>query len=198
VTTAILLSGGMDSTALAYWLRPSVAFTVDYGQCCAAGERRAASIISETLGLHHEVIRVDCRSLGSGDLANSSPSPVAPVPEWWPFRNQLLVTLCAMRGISLGVRMLLVGAVASDAVHADGSKEFFQQLDALVALQEGKITVSAPAIEMTSDALISRSGIGIEVLAWAHSCHTSNYACGQCRGCSKHRAVMAALGYETY
>ena len=28
---AILLSGGMDSIALAYWLRPEVASRLDYG-----------------------------------------------------------------------------------------------------------------------------------------------------------------------
>jgi len=29
---AILLSGGLDSIALAYWLRPQIAVTIDYGQ----------------------------------------------------------------------------------------------------------------------------------------------------------------------
>ncbi len=30
--TAILLSGGMDSIALAYWKRPELAITINYGQ----------------------------------------------------------------------------------------------------------------------------------------------------------------------
>jgi 7-cyano-7-deazaguanine synthase len=40
--TGLLLSGGMDSVALAYWLRPDVAFTIDYGQLSAEGELRSA------------------------------------------------------------------------------------------------------------------------------------------------------------
>lgn len=36
--TAILLSGGMDSIALAYWKRPEIAITIDYGQKPAAAE----------------------------------------------------------------------------------------------------------------------------------------------------------------
>ena len=31
MTTGLLLSGGIDSSALAFWKRPQVCFTVDYG-----------------------------------------------------------------------------------------------------------------------------------------------------------------------
>ncbi len=68
---AILLSGGMDSIALAYWLRPAFAFTMDYGQAAAAAEIDASVQIAHDLGIDHEVIRVDCSSLGSGDMAGS-------------------------------------------------------------------------------------------------------------------------------
>ena len=37
----MLLSGGMDSIAVAYWRRPSLAITIDYGQVPAAGELRS-------------------------------------------------------------------------------------------------------------------------------------------------------------
>ena len=32
---ALLLSGGMDSIALAFWKRPEIAITIDYGQRAA-------------------------------------------------------------------------------------------------------------------------------------------------------------------
>jgi 7-cyano-7-deazaguanine synthase len=182
LTSGILLSGGMDSTALAYWKRPRVAFTIDYGQVSAEGEIRAARKISEELGLDHEVIRVDCRRLGSGDLAGGRPNPIAPVPEWWPFRNQLLVTLAAMRAISLGVTELLCGSVKSDGSHADGRPHFYRQISELVSMQEGGISVAAPAILMTSVDLIRASGIDRDVLYWTHSCHKAAFACGKCRG----------------
>jgi 7-cyano-7-deazaguanine synthase len=198
MTSAILLSGGMDSAALACWKRPDMALTINYGQLPASGEIRAAERIASELGIVHEVITVDCRQLGAGQLAGLPQSNIAPVPEWWPFRNQLLVTLAAMRAVSLGIRDLLCGAVVSDGVHVDGRREFFESIDALTTMQEGSIRVIAPAINMTSVELVRISDIDIAVLAWAHSCHTAPYACGSCRGCYKHQSVMAELGYGLY
>lgn len=198
MTAGLLLSGGMDSTALAFWKRPRVAFTINYGQMCALGEIRAAKQICELLHIRHEVLTVDCQALGSGDLAGSAAVAIAPVPEWWPFRNQLLLTLAAMRAVSIGVTELMFGSVASDSSHRDGVAEFFDKIDDLMVFQEGELRVLAPALKLTSAQLVSVSGMDVTELAWAHSCHVSNYACGHCRGCNKHRNVLAELGYEVY
>lgn len=194
----ILLSGGMDSIALAKWKRPSIAFTVNYGQVCAEAELRAAAIICDELGIQHEIIVADCQKLGRGDLAGLPPSALSEIPEWWPFRNQLLITLAAMRAATLGVNTVLLGTVQSDGVHKDGRKEFIEGIDQVVSMQEGGLRIFAPAIDMTSAELIQESGIEMSLLAWAHSCHVSNYACGRCRGCFKHRSTMSAIGYEAY
>src|SRR6201999_1421261 len=114
---------------LAAWKHPDVAVTVNYGQIPAPGEIRAAAEIATALAIEHHVVTVDCSSLGSGDMAGRPQANVAPIPEWWPFRNQLLVTLAAMKAIALGVSTLYVGSVASDAQHADGSLRFYELLD---------------------------------------------------------------------
>ena len=198
MNTAILLSGGMDSIALAYWKRPELAITIDYGQASAAGEIRASQQICQELGIVHDVISVDCHKLGSGDLAQSSPLSIAPVPEWWPFRNQLLITLASMRAVTLGIKDLLFGAVQTDGCHVDGQKHFFDNIDRLVNSQEGEVRICAPAISMTTAELVVKSGIDMILLSWAHSCHVAEYACGRCRGCNKHRQVMMELGHEPY
>src|SRR4051794_34915412 len=100
MSVAILLSGGMDSVALAYWKRPAIAYTVDYGQLPAAGETRAAAAVCGSLSIRHRVLRLPARELGSGDMAGGTPSDLAPVPEWWPFRNQLLLTVAGAASIS--------------------------------------------------------------------------------------------------
>jgi 7-cyano-7-deazaguanine synthase len=63
-------------------------------------------------------------------------------------------------------------------------------------LQEGSISIEAPAINLSTAELIQVSGIPPEQLAWAHSCHKSNFACGECRGCNKYFGVRKELGYE--
>src|SRR5947209_14019075 len=98
----------MDSIAIAFWHRPQIAITVDYGQRPARAEVRAAGAVCQDVGICHHVIRADLSSLGSGDMAGTAPLDVAPVSEWWPFRNQMLITVAAMKGVSLGVKRLLI------------------------------------------------------------------------------------------
>lgn len=194
----LLLSGGMDSICVASWLRPDAALTINYGQTPAAAELAAAKAVSAALGMPHHVLDVDCAVLGSGDLAGRPALASAPCSEWWPFRNQLLVTLAAMFSAGHGFDRILLGTVASDTVHKDGTAEFVHQLSALLASQEGGITVEAPAAGLTASELVAESGASRSLLSWAHSCHVSNLACGQCRGCLKHFDTWKRLGWPAH
>lgn len=195
---AILLSGGMDSIALAYWKRPEIAITIDYGQKAASTEIAAAKEVARCLQIQHEVVSVDCSQLGSGDMAGDAPLGIAPVPEWWPFRNQLLLTLAGMRAVALGVHELMVGSVASDGCHADGRPDFYEISDRLFSMQEGQLRITVPAIALSTVDLIRRSNVPREILAWAHSCHTGPLACGHCRGCHKHFQVTEKIFEDAY
>tara|TARA_R110002096_G_scaffold223000_1_gene411957 strand:- start:14654 stop:15268 length:615 start_codon:yes stop_codon:yes gene_type:complete len=193
-TTAALLSGGMDSYALTFEKRPHVAITIDYGQRPAEAEIGAAKLLARRLDIRHEIVHLDMRELGSGDLSANKPADAAPASDWWPFRNQALITIAAMKLIDSGVDELMLATVVSDSSHKDGTKEFIELSDALLSNQEGNMRVTAPAIEMTTLELIHQSRIPLSLLAWSHSCHTSNVACGRCRGCNKSREVFEGLG----
>jgi 7-cyano-7-deazaguanine synthase len=190
MTTAILLSGGMDSSCIAFWKRPNFAITINYGQKPVQGELRAARAIAQSVGIEHVVVDADIARLGSGDMAGMPPSDCAPASEWWPYRNQYLITVAAMKCHALGVAELMIGALRTDAFHVDGSEAFFVAINALLSIQEGSLQVSAPGIGMTAEELVVKSKIPIEVLAWSHSCHVSDFACGFCRGCQKHYETM--------
>jgi 7-cyano-7-deazaguanine synthase len=195
---ALLLSGGMDSSSIAYWRRPDLAITIDYGQRSAAGELRASTAIASALGVRQEIVRCDLSALGSGDLAGTAALASAPASEWWPYRNQMLVTLAAMVCAKHGIECLEVGALRTDGFHADGRPDFIESLSALLRLQEGGMTLEAPAIHLSAEELVKVSAIPLELLAWTHSCHVSDYACGTCRGCEKHYRTTEALGYDPW
>ena len=177
----VLLSGGLDSIALAYWKRPRFAITIDYGQNAAAAELKAASAVAESLKMQHVIIKSDCSSLGAGIMSQNGSIESSPSPEWWPFRNQLIITLAAMRAIRLGVKELLVGSVKDDCNYVDGTSAFYDLIDHLMAAQEGGIKVSAPAINMSTEELIQVSGVPRSLLLWAHSCNRGNIPCGVSR-----------------
>lgn len=192
----LLLSGGIDSVALAAWLRPAVALTVDYGQRAAEAEIKSSRQVCLDLGLRHVVVRADVSGLGAGDMSFAASSRHSAHSEFWPFRNQFLLTIGAMSAIQHQCGRVLIGTVATDVRHRDGSSVFLDLMDQVVVLQEGGIRVVAPAASFTSAELVSISAIPPSVLGWAHSCHVGGLACGTCRGCQKHSEVMGSLGWR--
>ena len=193
---AILISGGVDSTALAYLRRPARGFVIDYGQLAGAAEVAAAIEITKEIGIELEILRVDCQTTGSGTMAGEAAIPRSPSPEWWPFRNQLLATLAAAAAIKSNIRTLVFASVKSDSFHADGRQEFYIALDKLVSLQEGGIRVEAPVLDLSSVDLVKQSKVPATILGWTHSCHTGDFACGSCRGCYKRRGVLKDCGID--
>jgi 7-cyano-7-deazaguanine synthase len=186
----------MDSLSIAWWKRPDVAFTVNYGQKAAQAEREASAAICARLGIEHHVLDIDCSSLGSGDMVHGKANAAAPNSDWWPYRNQLLVTLGAMKAIAIGVTTLWIGSVKSDGSHKDGTPQFVERLNSLITFQEGGLQVQAPAIGMSTVELIRASGIPSYVLAWAHSCHKADVPCADCRGCNKYFQTYAEIGHD--
>jgi 7-cyano-7-deazaguanine synthase len=189
------MSGGIDSTALAYWTVPDWLITIDYGQRCAPAELRASAAVAAALNMAHEVVTIDCSAIGSGDLSHRSALAMAPESEWWPYRNQLIVTIGASRALELDITTLHLGTVKSDGFHADGTQVFIDAMSTLLQLQEGSLTLHAPAIALTSEELVAISAIPPSILFWSHSCHTAVYACGDCRGCFKRTQLFAHLGF---
>jgi 7-cyano-7-deazaguanine synthase len=191
----LLLSGGIDSIALAAWRRPSVCLTVDYGQRSAPAEFQAAREVCKALGLQHQTLVAGISELGSGCMAGETNSPHSVHEEFWPFRNQYLITIAAMTAMKTGCDAVLIGTVVTDQRHMDGSVAFFEHMHDVIALQEGAIELKTPAAQMTSEQLVRQSGVEASVLAWSHSCHVGELACGTCPGCRKHTEVMTALGW---
>lgn len=196
MTNLLLMSGGLDSAALAAWKRPTL-LTVNYGQVASEGELRSASAIARSLGLHHYAIDVDARKVGAGDLAAAEPADDSRSSEWWPFRNQLLVTIAASWLILHPIAdTILIGAVCEDARFADGTEGFLERLDDLLHYQEENLHLAAPAVHMTSAELVTISGLTESIASLAHSCDTASMACGHCRGCTKRNDVYRTLGWR--
>lgn len=191
---ALLLSGGIDSNSIAWVERPEITITVNYGQKSAKTEISSAKEISRLINADHHIIEVDCSSLGSGDMSVHKPNSNAPSSEWWPYRNQMLITLAAMKSISLNVKELMIGCISSDDFHKDGTKEFIKKISDLLEYQEGSLKITAPAIEFKIHDYIAKHQIPLSFLMWSHSCHKSNIPCNSCRGCNKYNQTMELIG----
>lgn len=193
IKKGVLLSGGIDSICLTYGIKPDIAYTIDYGQTVAEREIYVSDYICKKLNIQHKIIKVDCKSLGTGTLANSKNLNLAPSEEWWAFRNQLLITLACMQGIKDSINELYLASVKSDNFHRDGTDAFYKLIDNLVYYQEGKIKILCPTLKLYSHELAEVYKVPKELLTIAHSCHISNLACGKCSGCQKQLRVRYEL-----
>lgn len=191
----LLLSGGLDSTALAHLLRPALCVVFDYGQRCGRAEKRAATAVCRALDLPLLSVRIDLTEIGAGLLLDEQPVEAAPSPEWWPFRNQLLVTAAASIALRENLNRVIIGSVATDGSrHVDGTAAFYGLLDRLISMQEGAVRVIAPALHLSTAQLLAESGLGEDILGWTVSCHRADYPCGACPGCHKRSEVLAEIG----
>lgn len=194
----LLFSGGLDSTAIAALYRPAGALFINYGQRPALAESRAAAVIADSLDLPLHTMSLDLRPIGGGLLHGDDPMREAPSPEWWPYRNQMLVTAAAVVALREGFGHVMVGTVLGDGDrHVDGTPEFYELLNRLFRLQEGGIGVSTPGIGQTTEELVVNSGLGAETLGWTISCHRSNLPCGDCPGCWKRARVLRSVGIHS-
>jgi 7-cyano-7-deazaguanine synthase len=160
-------------------LKPEKLVFFDYGQRPAKGEARASHAVAAALGVELDVRRADMSAFGHGTMSISG-APLASAskaPEFWPYRNQMLITFAAMMYAAGPLTEILIGTVVGDDTHPDGSREFVSNIDELVRLQSG-VRVSAPAIEMTTLQLVRKAAVPKSVLGWTFSCHTGEWACG--------------------
>tara|TARA_B100000614_G_scaffold179483_1_gene160295 strand:- start:13324 stop:13950 length:627 start_codon:yes stop_codon:yes gene_type:complete len=198
----LLLSGGIDSTSLAYWRKPDYSLFIDYGQRAAVAERRAATAVANELGVVFDSMQINLAAAAGGLMAGGSVMEGAPSPEWWPFRNQLLISIAAAwacRNTNVledpGTVSIQLGIVRGDGErHVDGSARFVSAISALQELQEGRISVEAPALDLSTEDLVKRSAIPDALLAWTHSCHVASFPCMECPGCFKRERVLHDLG----
>ena len=161
----LLLSGGMDSAALAHWVRPAATLYIDYGQRPADSEERAATAIANALGIPIDILRIDLSVLGAGLLLAETPTEfkveapaegsakseaegrsgsaaeaVSPSPEWWPLRNQLLCSLAAAWALSPRAPSgTPIRKVLTATVAGDGSRH----VDGTTAFYEAMDAVTA-------------------------------------------------------
>ena len=186
------MSGGIESTCLAWMLRPELGFTVDYGQVTAQTEISSAKDICHFLNIDHAVLRAPTEFVRIGLLAGNEGS-TSIHPEFWPYRNQFILTCAMMAAYDRGVTEIQIGSVVGDSRFADGTTGFIDLMNDLAKLQGSELIVSAPAIKMTTEQLLSIANPPAQLLGLTFSCHRANIPCGDCPGCNKNRQVLAAF-----
>ena len=207
------LSGGLDSTTLAYELAAEghdlVALSFDYGQRHAKEITHAARC-AERLGAEHHV--VDLRSVGALLTGSALTDPGVEVPEGHytdasmastvvPNRNAIMLSVAVGVAVARGAEAVATAVHAGDhAVYPDCRPEFIEAIEheARVANEgfiAGGFQVRAPFLHLNKDAIVRRGaalGVPFEE-TW--SCYVGDdLHCGRCGTCVERREAFELAG----
>lgn len=202
-TAVLLVSGGLDSTALAYWLRDqAVAFLplfIDYGQHCAATERKALGDVLP------EAIFGTCEVVNVRDVYAGCPSRLITQPDLWmdnvtaddlylPYRNLLLLTIAAAYAQARGISEVYAAFINSNhAKEIDCSALFFDRLAGILT-EYGSVQVRMPFREFPKSK-VAQIGLSLGApIAQTFSCQAaSTVPCGACPNCIDRLEALRVL-----
>lgn len=209
-----LLSGGMDSTTLAYVAKDMgygiIALHFTYGQRTEEKERECARAIARNIdaldfveiGLEH------FKMIGASSLTDTS-IPIeeytgeeADVPGTYvPFRNANLLAIATSLAEARRAEAIFIGVQTADYPgYPDCRPEFieaFQRAIDLGTAADPRITLMTPFVRMSKVDIV-RTGLALGVPyeeTW--SCYQKNdRACGVCSSCHYRREAFRELGLE--
>jgi len=207
-----LISGGLDSTTLLYWLKARghtvYALSICYGQRHER-ELEAARKICERANAQHLTIDMRClQTVLHSALTGycEVPRPTGETYEAYaeslqstvvPNRNMILLSVAAGYAYSIDAHAVAYAAHASDfAVYPDCRPNFVQSLEETLRLSLDDYTfkVLAPFVHMNKSEIVKLGkslGVPFE-LTW--SCYKGQTLhCGECSSCKeRHRAFVEA------
>lgn len=212
----VVLSGGLDSTVLAYdfvgclGADQVIALTADYGQRHRK-EIEYARRTAERLGIVHEVadLRGIAHLLGGSALTDDIPVPhghyaadnmkATVVPN----RNAILLSVAVGLAVARGARTVAVGVHAGDhPIYPDCRPKFieaFQEASRLATEGYGApdLAISAPFVDLRKqDIVLIGRGAGARFQdTW--SCYEGGeFHCGKCGTCVERQEAFLLAGVK--
>jgi len=206
---AILLSGGMDSATLLWWLKerqqnPIHAISIDYGQRHRVELKSAAHLAALAGVAEYKRLDLDLTTIGGSPLTDAS----LDVPEAQdkrqiatvvPFRNMLFITLAAAYAETRDIHDLYIAPVKDDyAAYRDCRRPFYDSLEqslSLGATIDRPFRIHTPFVDRRK-AEILPLGLQLGVpYKLTHTCYEGRRpACGRCDACVERIAAFRTNG----
>jgi 7-cyano-7-deazaguanine synthase len=207
-----LLSGGMDSSTLAYLAKSEgygiLALHLNYGQRTEGKERRCAKTIAGLLGAG-EFVEVDVgyfTTFGTSSLTDPAiavenyDAAREHLPNTYvPFRNANLLAIATSYAESRAADAIFIGVQSLDySGYPDCRPQFieaFQKVIDLGTKDATRIVLKTPFIRLTKTDILK---LGFDLgVPYEHtwSCYRNeDAACGSCGSCHFRKEAFAALG----
>ncbi len=203
----IVLSGGPDSSTLAYWAKDQgydvSAITFNYGQI-SLKEIEHAKIIAKELNIPQQIIDISSlkgvfKGVTSLIDENIEMTPEFSQPIIVPFRNAILLSVAVAYARSINATRILYGATLSDAQnYPDCRKEFYKSFEKTARLgTDTQMVIDAPFSDRPKSEVIklgTKLGVPYD-LTW--SCYLNKEThCGKCESCRNRKNAFIEAGIK--
>ena len=197
--TVVILSGGMDSTTVAYKAKNAgfdiVALHFNYGQRTQNKELQSFYAICDDLNIQNRyVIDLDFfKQIGSALVDKNMKIPTNGLEEgipatYVPFRNGIFLSIATAIAEKEGAKSLMIGVVEEDSSgYPDCRENFIKSMQEAINLgtkDDTHIQIITPLIHLRKEDIVKeaiKEGVKLE-LTW--SCYQNeDKACGVCDSC---------------
>jgi 7-cyano-7-deazaguanine synthase len=203
----LLLSGGIDSIVLYYWLQEKkysvFPIHIDYGQVTAAGEIKAIkSILGEEET--NKILFLDIpnvKYLGVGSLVGQFPKSGYSQGEWFeteffPNRNMILISLAAAYAYKYKIGKIAIG-VTGISSYKDTRKSFINSISTTLSESLGKFDLITPFVDLDRQFIIDEAIKMSVPIEKTFSCNAlGDRHCLLCTSCLDRLHVLNKLGKQ--
>lgn len=196
----LLLSGGMDSTTLLWWMHAQGiseihTLAIDYGQRHRI-ELAASEKLSQMGGAHaHRTLALDLTQIGGSPLTDANQvvpkaSAKQQINTVVPYRNMLFTTLASAWAETQNISDLYLSPVKDDfAAYRDCRRAFYDALEnalSLGATHDTQVRIHTPFVEKWKTEVV-QIGLSLQVpYEHTHTCYEGKRpACGKCDACTE-------------
>lgn len=188
----LMLSGGPDSTALAYWVKSQGyelhTLTFNFGEKEGEAERRSAEYFARQISTSHRFISFEDTFKDfymNGDpihILRMGEDTMTPIKA---FGAGIALSLAASYASEIGAEDLFYAVHKDDTIYRENNKEFFDIMSKAISIETGKhFTIHTPFLDKTK-AEVLKVGIqlGVSVDETWSCASNSSVHCGKCAPC---------------
>lgn len=199
----LLLSGGIDSAVLLYWLLDKAydvyTIHINYGQQTFQGEKNAIAFIYSNMNVEkHLTLDIsNVKEIGMGTLVGEFPDLIESKHKWFlseffPNRNMILISLAAAHAYKLDCNKIALGVIGNNS-YSDTSLEFINSIEKTLSSSFGfDYQIIAPFANKKREVVIEEA-VRLKVsLEKTFSCNAlGNRHCLFCTSCLEREKTIA-------
>lgn len=189
----VLLSGGPDSSALAYWANNEGyevhTINLDFGEKESKAQKQVSELISKRISKSHHYVDF---SKSFNDLY-SSDDPIhifrmgedGPISSVKPFGAGIGLTLAASYALEIGADELFYGIHKDDKIFRENNPMFFNILSQAISLEAGKtFSIKTPFLHLDKFEVFNiGEQLGLDLSETWSCASNSEIQCGYCVPC---------------